>query len=1147
MQTAIRLSALFVALGFTATLCLAQMDRATLNGTVTDSSGAVVPGTKISAVQKETKATFKTVTNASGVFNFIGLPIGSYEVSAEKEGFSRSVAPNVVLTANSDIRVDVRLTPGAVTQQVQVEASSPLVEERSSAYGVDVQKQVLDDLPLQVSGGIRSVYSFLNVVPGVSNAGFANNIMGGVGMYSQVLVDGVSAEYNPGVAGVMSDPPSVEAIGEFKVVNTISAEYGLTGGSFMSFVTKSGTNDLHGDAFEFLRNNAMDARSFFAPTVSIEKQNEFGFTAGGPVYIPKVYNGRNKTFFFGTFTQYIYHYVTEGQILTLPTDAFKSGDFSSLLGSQVGTDSLGRPVYAGEIYDPNSTRSDGKGGYIRDPFPGNVIPQSKQSLVSQKWQSYLPSVPGNQIANNFNGASGLNTSNSKAFFAKGDQVIGQGRLSGSFKMQRDNSFSSCVLPPQYCGSLNISDPWSTRLAYTQVFRPNIVGEFNFGVDRTAGPGGISSPEQSVFSQTIGLKGVLAPEAPFLNIQGGYPGDGYFGTHNPKQAENNRNTKFNASTAWFKGTHSIKFGGNFFRWDSNFHTDTLANGQFQFNSGQTGLPGDFLSQTGFGYASFLMGQVGYVQVKGPEDHGERSWAMGYFIQDEWRVNPRLTLNYGLRYDYQPQYTSPHHQGSSFDGTIPNPGAGNYPGALTFLTASKTRFSDTYKLGFGPRFGFAFKLDTKTVMRGSYGLFYGPVSQLSGEIATRQGYVPRFALASTDGISPAFNWDNGIPTPPNFITPTLDPTIANGSATAFLGKNDGRPAQIQLVNFGFQRELPKDIVAEVAYVGNFSHHIATNTMEQINQLNYAKYGYLGQLLTAPFDSPQAVAAGITAPYPGFQGTVAQALRPYPQYLGINDVNAMIGNSTYHAMQVKLQKRFSNGLSFLIGYTLSKNLTDVDSTAGYFSSSVQDAYNRRAEKAVSSIDSPNQVVASYTYELPFGPGKRLLNSKNAFNRFVAGGWAISGIQTYRTGTPLGVVTSTVLPTTNDSLSLSGTPVRPNMVNGVDPLAGIACSSFDPQTDLYLNKAAFTAPAPFTFGNAPRELSNARACPTLEEDISVMKYVPIRENRVNLRFGADAFNVLNRRKFGGPDTNYNDPGFGTISGAGPGRVLQLQFKILW
>jgi hypothetical protein len=277
------------------------------------------------------------------------------------------------------------------------------------------------------------------------------------------------------------------------------------------------------------------------------------------------------------------------------------------------------------------------------------------------------------------------------------------------------------------------------------------------------------------------------------------------------------------------------------------------------------------------------------------------------------------------------------------------------------------------------------------------------------------------------------------------------------------------------------------------------------------------------------------------------VAQALRPYPQYLGINDANAMIGNATYHAMQVKLQKRFSSGLSFLIGYTLSKNLTDVDSTAGYFTTGVQDAYNRRAEKALSSIDSPNQLVASYTYELPFGPGKKMLNSNNAVTRYVIGGWAVSGINTYRNGTPLAVTTSTVLPTTNDSLAESGSSVRPNMVSGVSPMNGISCSNFNPQTDLYLNKAAFSLPAPFTFGNAPRELSNARSCPTLSEDISLLKYVPFKEGRVSLRFGADAFNVFNRRNLGSPDTNINDPGFGTISGAGPGRVLQVQFKILW
>jgi hypothetical protein len=248
----------------------------------------------------------------------------------------------------------------------------------------------------------------------------------------------------------------------------------------------------------------------------------------------------------------------------------------------------------------------------------------------------------------------------------------------------------------------------------------------------------------------------------------------------------------------------------------------------------------------------------------------------------------------------------------------------------------------------------------------------------------------------------------------------------------------------------------------------------------------------------------------------------------------------------MQVKIQKRFSSGLSFLIGYTLSKNLTDVDSTAGYFSSAVQDAYNRRAEKALSSIDSPEQVVASYTYELPIGPGKKYLNGNNVITKYVIGGWALSGINTYKTGTPLGVTTSIVLPTTNDSLSESGTSIRPNVVPGVNPMNGFNCGNFNPQADRYLNPAAFSLPAPFSFGNAPRELSNARGCGTLDEDLSLMKYIQVREG-INIRLGADAFNLLNRRNLGAPDTNINDPGFGTISSAGPARVLQLQVKILW
>ncbi len=1153
MQTKMRLTALFAALVLTLTSVVsAQMNRASLSGIVTDSSGAVVPGTSVLAVQTGTQSKFTATTNESGAYNFIGLPIGDYTITAEREGFSKTVRSNVVLTADSAVRVDLELTPGAIAQQIDVAAAAPLIEERSSAYGVNVQTQALEKLPLQVSGGERSLYSFLNTVPGVSNAGFANNIMGGVGMYSQVVYDGVTAEYNPGVQGVMSHPPSVETIAEFKVVNSVAAEYGLTGGAFMSFISKSGTNSFHGDAFEFVRNNDFDARSFFAPTVAIEKQNEFGFTGGGPVYIPKVYDGRNKTFFFATFTQFIEHTISQGSVVTLPTAAFRQGDFSQLLGPTIGTDSMGRPVAQGEIYDPKSTHPDGQGGFVRDPFPGNMIPQSAQSAVSRAWQSFLPPVTDpSQIVNNFLGASGLNINHTQNYFFKVDQMLLGGRLSGNYKLGRTYSRSTCVLGDYYCGSQNQGRQQSWRTAFNRNIRTNIINDFTAGVDRAGGPGGLPNPKYGTLSTTIGLKGTFFPCGPQLNIAGGYPGEDLFGTHVCQQGENDTNWKLNDSVGWFVGKHSIKFGASYYRWTANFRTQNLANGHFTFQPAETGLPGQFLSETGFGYASFLLGQVDQAEIKAGETSGQRSWYMGYYIQDEFRATPKLTLNYGLRYEWQPQYTSPHNYGAEFEPNIPNPGAGGLLGALAFLgngpgRNGKRRFSDTYPWGFGPRLGFAYKITNGTVVRGSYGLFAAPVSQFSGEFGNRQGFVPRFAVSSIDGFTGAFNWDNGFPSGFN-SSPTIDPTVANGSSTAFIGKTNAHPAQVQMLNFSLQRELPGNVLVEAAYIGNLSHHISSNGLEQINQLNYAKYGSLGPLLGQLVGSPAANAAGITAPFPGFVGTVAQALRPYSQYQGINGITSMIGNSTYHAAQIKVQKRYSNGLSFLVGYTISKNLTDVDSTPGYFSAGTQDAYNRRTEKALSSIDSPQQVVASYTYELPFGYGKKFASGNDVFSRYVLGGWTISGIHTYRAGTPIGVSTNLRLPTTGDSLAQSQPTLRPDVIPGVAVRTGLSCSGFNPATDLYLNRAAFTDPAPYSFGNAPRTLPTVRGCAYSDEDVSLLKSFPTFKERIVVRLGADFFNIFNRKHFGGPATNIDNANFGTISSAGPPRIMQLNFKILW
>src|SRR5258708_1158591 len=380
-----RFRASFAALMLSLTpVASAQMSRASLSGTVTDTSGAVVPQATVEALQTATQSKFTATTNESGVYNFIGLPLGDYTVTAQRASFRQGVGVNVVLTSNAAVRVDMSLSPGSVSEKIEVKAQSSLVEERSSAYGSDLEATSLESLPLQVNGGKRSLYGYLAAIPGANNAGFHNNIMAGVGMYTQIVIDGVPAEYSATVGGVAQRPPSVEDIGEFRVVNSVPAEYGLTGGAFMSFITKSGTNEFHGDAYEYFRNNVMDARSFFAQNAALQRQNEFGFTAGGPVIIPHVYNGRNRTFIFGNFSQFIQHNGASGVGLTLPTEAFRNGDFSALLGPSVGTDSAVNPVYSGQIYNPNSTRPS-QNGFLRTPYPGNIIPKSQPSPVPQNW------------------------------------------------------------------------------------------------------------------------------------------------------------------------------------------------------------------------------------------------------------------------------------------------------------------------------------------------------------------------------------------------------------------------------------------------------------------------------------------------------------------------------------------------------------------------------------------------------------------------------------------------------------------------------------------------------------------------------------------------------------------------------------------
>jgi hypothetical protein len=418
-----------------------------------------------------------------------------------------------------------------------------------------------------------------------------------------------------------------------------------------------------------------------------------------------------------------------------------------------------------------------------------------------------------------------------------------------------------------------------------------------------------------------------------------------------------------------------------------------------------------------------------------------------------------------------------------------------------------------------------------------------------LAYRGGFFPEATFNSPNsGATPAFMWDNGVP---SFnLTPELVPSVANGNPAGYLTKDSARPLTLQSINVNVQHQLPGSILLQVAYIGNVTHRITTDFLESINQLNYTKYGSLGSLLTADVQSAAAVAAGIPVPYPGFTGTVAQALRPFPQYAGINNMNAMIGNLNYQAFQVQVQKHFSNGLSFLIGYTNSKNLGDAQTLTGYPSYVAQNAYNINAEKSPTNIDYPQVVVASWTYELPFGPGRKFVNGRGALGKYLLGGWMISGIDIFTPkGLGLNLTTNLSLPTTNDTTLGFVSGLRPNIVPGVNPLAGTAsCGSFNPSTNLALNPAAFADPAPFSFGNAPLRTGQLRSCGYTTENLALSKRIPLKE-RLNLEIGGEFFNLFNLHYWGAPNTDIDStPGFGTISGVqGGGRTVQVHMKLIW
>lgn len=1169
---------------------LAQSSRGSIAGSTLDATGAVVPDAKITARNDATGVMVEVKSTSDGNYKFVELPAGTYTITAQVSGFKTAERTGVKVEVNTTTALDIVLEAGQVTDTVSVIADAPTVQAETSEVGTVVRPRQVLELPLIVNGvgGLRSPEAFTFLAPGVVGPGtaddngvrtdgggqnggaFQSKFTGSQNFSNEVLVDGASMFRSENGSSFDETAMSIEAVQEFKVqTSTLPAEFGRTGGGITSFSIKSGQNQFHGDVYDFFRNRVLNANRFFNNARHLPRPfdnfHNYGATIGGPISLPRfgeggpaVISGKNRSFFFFSYEGFRRN-AAGFNTRTLPTTAFKRGDFSSLLTNrQVGTDALGRPIFEGQIYDPATTRTV-NGQLVRDPFPGNIIPLNRFSAVARNVLQLLPDPTRNTRFDNFdfNGNQAVKT---YTWTTKLDhQLTSRQRISGSYS-RRLNKDSKCVTslpePLETCAWDQKFGTHYLRLAHDYTISSNLLNHLNIGVNRTVSSN-LSFAAKQGWADRIGLKGAGGDLFPHFEFGEGITGIG--STQNALNIDNGY--RFNDNVSWVKGQHSFKFGVDY-REQRYTPTNQGGNsGNFGFGRGQTAVNPNFSNTTGFGFASFLLGAVGGGSDKQSTDLVQwRSKYYALFAQDDWKVTKNFVLNLGLRWDVDVPRRELHNRFSSFDPTLPNPGANGRPGALAFANDKNKRFADTWYKDFGPRLGFAWSPDRsegwlskltggtgKTVVRGGYGIYYQALIYADFGERLVAGFAGDVSFPSPNGFDPAFYLDQGVPQQPL----VRDATIRNGSDIEYIQKDHGRPPMIQNWSLEVQRELATDLILTVGYVGMNGHHLRSN-LQNTNALP-PQYLRLGDLLFTDINSPEARAAGIQKPYPSFSGSVFQALRPFPQYNFINTDCCLenLGNSSYNSLQVKLERSFRQGLNLLAAYTFSKTITDSDSALPIFATfsgggSTQNPYNRRSEKAISNQDIPHALVTSFIYELPLGEGKPLNPGNVALRKFVSG-WQVGGVLRYQSGQPLSFNCANGIPTEGC--------IRFNRVPGVSLLSDAAKrGNFDVLSGVYFNRAAFADPNanrkptdPFVFGTMARTTSEVRSPKFLNEDLSIIKKTKIRE-AATIEFRTEMFNVFNRVVLRRPVTCVPCGDFGRIYGTVTNpRTIQFGLKILY
>ena len=1167
-----------------AALALAQSERGTITGTVRDASGAVVPAANITITNTATNVATNATSNDAGEFTVPNLPPGIYAVRVEKSGFRPTEEKGLNLDAAQTVRADLAIQVGTSTQAIEVQASAVSLQTEDAKSSTTLQNKLVNDLPLVVSGTVRTPFDLAALTPDAKNLGGDNgfSIGGGQAASYGTTLDGISANTTRALqkSWVASNSPSVEAIDQFTVDSSgYKAEYGHAAG-VMTFVSKSGTNSFHGSAYEFLRNNDFDANNFFNNAAripnSIYKQNDFGATVGGPVWIPKIYNGKDKTFFFFSYEGFRNRTGANGSTFTVPTPEMYNGDFSKLVtaaGTQI------------PIFNPISQVQNSDGTYTRQVFPGNVIPKTLFSAASQKALSVFQSngsiapnngaAPGTPayISNNYLVTSGTQVYPVNKWSIKGDHVFNQKhRISGYYGYDREHQTPGPDGPPTLPGNFsNYNDLVQAadvvRFSWTWTLSPTKINYFYAGGNNWRQ--NHNPPQEYVgnWKSKFCLGNVPDCNDNLVNLfaSGGSNTYSQWGG-NANNGSENTVYAYNDDFTWIHGKHTLKFGGMYQLSHYNGFGRQCEAGCVGFSYQETGVPGGSnINAGGNSFASFLLGYADSGSIDTVRFIGQQfPYFAGYF-QDDWKVSQKLTVNVGLRWDANLPPTGLNDRWADFSPTTPNPAAGGIPGAILFAGSCSgcvgTRsLGDFWNKGYGAHVGLAYSWDTKTVIRASYARSYSALGSVTGSTHTNGFTLTQGFNNSTSGIVPTFTMDQGMP--PWTAPPFINPSVANGTNPAwFQGNETTKLPAYDNFYFSIERQLGSSMVLEGAYNGVMGEHLQAQLL-QYNSLPVAdmtKFGTVAQtttVLNSLVGSATANAAGVFAPFPTFnslwgsRATVAQALRPFPQYTGIETFSGQgdhSGHSTYHALLLKFQKRYSQGLTLQTSYVFSKILTDSDTAwgAGY----AADQFNRGLEKSIGQFDVTHDFKFAAVYDLPFGKGQKFLT--HGPGAWVLGNWRVSSINIYDSGTPVAIGTSYSLPVYANGYGGRVAPYVTSYEGWQPSFSG----GFDPGKDHFFVPYG-TGPFPTQglntpynlIGNDTRYNPKLRLFPNLNENMSVTRSFPIKE-QVRMEFRAEAFNVFNRVRFGTGSTQLQNSQFGVLVGSGSQfntpRNLQLALKL--